>query len=51
MKNILGEGACNENYLMHYLSSLYLVTTPLHVLGLVVCGMVRGDLDCHMPRH
>jgi hypothetical protein len=27
---------CNETNLMHYLSSLYSVTTPLHVLGLVV---------------
>jgi hypothetical protein len=28
--------ACNETNLMHYLSSLYWVITPVHVLGLVV---------------
>jgi hypothetical protein len=28
--------ACNETNLMHYLSSLYWVTTPLHVSGLLV---------------
>jgi hypothetical protein len=28
--------ACNETNLMHYLSSVYWVTTPLHVSGLLV---------------
>jgi hypothetical protein len=28
--------ACNETNLMHYLSSVYSVTTPLHVSGLLV---------------
>jgi hypothetical protein len=28
--------ACNETNLIHYLSSLYSVTTPLHVSGLLV---------------
>jgi hypothetical protein len=28
--------ACNETNLMHYLSSVYSVTIPLHVLGLLV---------------
>jgi hypothetical protein len=28
--------ACNETNLMHYLSSVYLVTIPLHVSGLLV---------------
>jgi hypothetical protein len=28
--------ACNETNLMHYLSSFYSVTTPLHVSGLLV---------------
>jgi hypothetical protein len=27
---------CNETNLMHYLSSVYSVTIPLHVLGLLV---------------
>jgi hypothetical protein len=27
---------CNETNLMHYLSSVYSVTMPLHVLGLLV---------------
>jgi hypothetical protein len=28
--------ACNETYLMHYVSSVYSVTIPLHVPGLLV---------------
>jgi hypothetical protein len=28
--------ACNETNLMHYLSSVYSVTIPLHVSGLLV---------------
>jgi hypothetical protein len=35
-RNFREECACNETNLMHYLSSLYWVTTPLHVSGLLV---------------
>jgi hypothetical protein len=28
--------ACNENNLMHYLFSVYLVSIPVHVSGLLV---------------
>jgi hypothetical protein len=33
---ILQKYACNETKLMHYLSSVYPVTIPAHVLGLLV---------------
>jgi hypothetical protein len=36
--------ACNETNLMHYLSSAYPVTIPLHVLDLLVAQMSRGNI-------
>jgi hypothetical protein len=35
-KNPAERNACNENNLLHYLSSVYSFTIPLHVSGLLV---------------
>jgi hypothetical protein len=40
------EHSCNETNLMHYLSSVYSVTTPLHVSGLLVA--LHQDVAMYM---